>query len=89
MIMQFTQNPAVSEPRPGGNLMMYGGMIDATYVNLEANKFICLKWRFKDWGDQYANVMINFEEDDDDVSDAIWNFDLSVFQFFSISFKNF
>ena len=89
MIMQFTQNPAVSEPRPGGKLMMYGGMIDGEYVNLDANKMIQLKWRFKDWGDQYANVMIDFEEDDDDVSDAIWNFDLSVFQFFSISFKNF
>ena len=60
MIMQFTQNPAVSEPRPGGKLMMYGGMIDGEYVNLEANKKIQLKWRFKDWGDQYADVNIDF-----------------------------
>ena len=70
MIMQFTQNPAVSEPRPGGKLMMYGGMIDGEYVNLEANKKIQLKWRFKDWGDQYADVNIDFEEDDDDVRDS-------------------
>ena len=67
MIMQFTQNPAVSEPRPGGKYMMFGGMIDGEYVNIETNKKIQLKWRFKDWGEQYADVNINFDEDDDEV----------------------
>ena len=66
--MQFTQNPAVSEARPGGKLMMFGGMIDGKYLSLDQNKKIEMKWRFKDWGEQYAHVTINFHEEDDDVS---------------------
>ena len=27
-----------------------------------------MKWKFKDWGDKYADVNINFEEDEDEVS---------------------
>ena len=27
-----------------------------------------MKWKFKDWGDKYADVTINFEEDEDEVS---------------------
>ncbi len=50
--------------------MMFGGMIDGEYVEIEENKKIVMKWRFKDWGDQYADVVINFEEDEDEVSIA-------------------
>ncbi len=67
MIMQFTQNPAVSEPRPGGKLMMFNGMIDGEYTALDQNKKIEMKWRFKDWGEAYAKIQITFEEDEDDV----------------------
>lgn len=62
--MQFSQCPAVSELRPGGKLQMYNGTIEAEYVSLEENKSITMKWRFKDW-EEYSNVVINFEEDDD------------------------
>ena len=27
-----------------------------------------MKWKFKDWGDKYADVTINFDEDEDEVS---------------------
>ena len=27
-----------------------------------------MKWKFKDWGDKYADVNINFDEDEDEVS---------------------
>ena len=67
--MQFTQNPAVSEPRPGGRYSMYGGLIDGEYLTLTEAKSLELKWRFKDWGDAgYSHVLITFEEDEEDVS---------------------
>ena len=66
--MQFSQCPAVSEPKPTGKLMMYNGMIEAVYVNLEQNKKIEMKWKFKDWGESYANVTIDLIEDEEDVS---------------------
>lgn len=62
--MQFSQNPALSEPAPGGKLQMYNGTIDAEYVSLEENKQIVMKWRFKDW-EEYSKVVINFEDNDD------------------------
>ena len=66
--MQFTQNPAVSEPRPGGRYQLYGGLIDGEYLNLTEAKSLELKWRFKDWGDAgYSHVLISFEEDEEDV----------------------
>ncbi len=65
--MQFTQNPAVSETRPGGKLMMFNGLIEGEYVSLEQNKKIEMKWKFKDWGEKYADVTIDFEEDEDEV----------------------
>jgi activator of HSP90 ATPase len=40
---------------------MYGGTIEGEYVNLEENKLIEMKWRFKDW-EEYSNVVIEFEE---------------------------
>ena len=27
-----------------------------------------MKWKFKDWGEKFADVTINFEEDEDEVS---------------------
>ena len=66
--MQFSQNPAVSEPRPGGKLVMYNGMIEGEYISLEQNKKIEMKWKFKDWGDSYAHVTIDLNEDEEDVS---------------------
>ena len=63
--MQFTQNPAVSETRPGGKLMMFNGLIEGEYVSLEQNKKIEMKWKFKDWGEKYADVTIDFEEEDE------------------------
>ena len=66
--MQFTQNPAVSEPRPGGRLTMYGGIIEGEYINLVENKSLEIKWRFKDWGEAgNSHVLISFEDDEDDV----------------------
>ncbi len=66
--MQFTQNPAVSEPRPGGRLIMYGGIIEGEYINLVENKSLEIKWRFKDWGEAgNSHVLISFEDDEDDV----------------------
>lgn len=43
---------------------MYNGNIEAEYVTLEENKCITMKWRFRDW-EEYSNVVINFEENDD------------------------
>lgn len=63
-IMQFSQNPAVSEPRPGGKLMMYAGMIEGEYDQVTENRQLVLKWKFRDW-DAYSKVVIDFEEDDD------------------------
>ena len=48
--------------------MMFNGLIEGEYVNLEENKKIEMKWKFKDWGDKFADVTINFEEDEDEVS---------------------
>ena len=67
MIMQFTQNQAVSELHVGGKLSMYGGMIDGEYVAIEPNKHLELKWRFKDWGEAYSTVKIDLEDCDEDV----------------------
>ena len=89
--MQFTQNPAVSEPRPGGKLMMFGGMIDGEYVKVETNKKLQMKWRFKDWGEQYADVNITFEDDEDDVSCQLQNQLIKLFEsyiFSVICFQN-
>ena len=44
-------------------------MIDGTYIIVDENKRIEMKWRFKDWGEVYSYVVITFEEDEnDDVS---------------------
>ena len=72
----------MSDPRPGGKFMMYGGIIDGEYIELQENKKIEMKWRFKDWGEAYSHVIINFEEDDDDVSgDHLVAWELFVLEF--------
>ena len=47
---------------------MYNGMIEAEYVNVEQSKKVEMKWKFKDWGENFANVTIDLTEDEDDVS---------------------
>ena len=46
---------------------MFNGLIEGEYVSLEQNKKIEMKWKFKDWGEKYADVTIDFEEDEDEV----------------------
>ena len=63
-MMQFTQNPAVSEPKVGGKFSLYSGTIEGEYISLEENKHLEMKWKFKDWGEVYSHVVIDFEDDD-------------------------
>eukprot|EP00347_Sterkiella_histriomuscorum_P005536 403356236 len=64
-IIQFTQCAAVSEPVPGGRLIMYNENIQGEYISLEENKRIEMNWKFKDW-EAFSNVIITFDSDDDD-----------------------
>ena len=41
-------------------------------MSLEENRKVEMKWRFKDWGENYSHVVINLESDEDDVS--LFNF---------------
>ena len=59
--MQFTQNPAVVEPRIGGKYSIYNGIIEGEFLEIEQDKRIVMKWRFKDWGENFSNVVITFE----------------------------
>jgi activator of HSP90 ATPase len=62
--MQFTQNPAISEARPGGKFSLYNGIIEGEYNELMPNKLLDMKWKFRDW-EIYSHVVINFEASDD------------------------
>lgn len=64
--MKFTQGPAKSEPRNGGEFEMFNGMISGTYVNLEENRSIVMKWKMRDW-DSTSDVTITLNPLDDDV----------------------
>ena len=58
----------MSEPVPGGKLVMYNDNIQGEYIALDENKRVEMNWKFKDWED-YSHVLITLDEgDDEDVS---------------------
>eukprot|EP00350_Pseudokeronopsis_sp_OXSARD2_P012843 CAMPEP_0170557204 /NCGR_PEP_ID=MMETSP0211-20121228/19531_1 /TAXON_ID=311385 /ORGANISM="Pseudokeronopsis sp., Strain OXSARD2" /LENGTH=47 /DNA_ID= /DNA_START= /DNA_END= /DNA_ORIENTATION= len=46
---------------------MYGGTISGEYIEVVENKKIEMKWKMKDWK-EYSNVVVTFEEGDDEVT---------------------
>ena len=63
-VCQFTRCLAVSEPVPEGRLEMFDGSIQGIYKEIEENKLIKMKWKFKEWP-EYADVVVAFESFND------------------------
>ena len=59
-VCQFTRCLAVSEPQPQGKLEMFDGSIQGIYEELEEDKKIKMKWKFKEW-QEFADVIVEFE----------------------------
>uniref|UniRef100_A0A7S3MYQ1 Activator of Hsp90 ATPase homologue 1/2-like C-terminal domain-containing protein n=1 Tax=Strombidium inclinatum TaxID=197538 RepID=A0A7S3MYQ1_9SPIT len=58
---RLTQGQAVVEPKPQGKYSIYDGMIEGEFISVEENKSIKMKWRMKDWTDQwFSDVTITF-----------------------------
>ena len=49
----------MSEPQPNGKLEMFDGSIQGIYQELQEDRLIRMKWKFKEWPD-YADVVIEF-----------------------------
>ena len=62
-IMGFTQAPAESEPRPGGRLAMFGGAVEATYLEVTRPARVVWKWRRSEWPeDAWSRVQMDIQE---------------------------
>mmetsp|Transcript_6573 Transcript_6573/g.4730 ORF Transcript_6573/g.4730 Transcript_6573/m.4730 type:complete len:107 (+) Transcript_6573:20-340(+) len=62
MMSHWTQGQVVSEPQNGGKLSLFNGTIIGEYAEVEENKKLVMKWKFKDWAD-FADCVITFSED--------------------------
>ena len=58
-ICQFTRCLAVSELRVGGKLEMFEGNIQGVYEEIEEDKKLKMKWKFKEWP-EFADLVIDF-----------------------------
>ena len=58
-ICGYTRCASICDPRPGGKLVMFDGMIEGEYASLEENKSIEMKWKFKEWP-TFAGLTIRF-----------------------------
>jgi len=58
-ICQFTRSLALSEPHLGGKLEMFGGSILGIYEEVEEDRKIKMKWKFKEWP-TYADCVVDF-----------------------------
>ncbi len=72
-ICSYTRCASICDPRPGGRLVMFDGMIEGEYVSLEENKCIEMKWRFKDWP-AFADLTIRFENVGSDACEIILDY---------------
>ena len=61
-LCQFTQSPCISEPHVGGKHQIFGDKIQATYVELVPNRLLRMKWKFSEWGDNFADLRMEFSE---------------------------
>ena len=50
---------AVSELQPGGKLEMFDASIQGIYEEIEEDRKIKMKWKFKEWP-EYADCLIDF-----------------------------
>lgn len=64
-LCDFTRSTCTSEPKVNGEFSIMNGNIIGKYVELEVNKKIVQKWKFKEWKDIYSTVTIELEEKSD------------------------
>ena len=58
-ICQFTRCLAVSEMQVGGKLEMFDGSIQGIYEEIQEDKKLRMKWKFKEWS-EHADCVIDF-----------------------------
>lgn len=66
MLQAFTRSTVTTDAEKGGRFQLFDGNITGEYLQLEPNKRIEMRWRFKTWpAEHYSNVVLELVENDD------------------------
>jgi len=66
IVSTFTQAPAVTDPKVGGEYSFFAGNVTGKYLELEPGKKLKFTWRFKEWvPEHYSTVTITLSEGPD------------------------
>jgi activator of HSP90 ATPase len=65
MVVAFTNGPVTLDVQLGGRFVMYGGMVEGTFIEVVPNERLKMSWRMKTWpAGHHSAVILTFARGD-------------------------